>query len=399
MSSLRALLKSGRISKRKPPSPFAPRKPTAPPKKQPSAGTASTTAKRKPATAPVDDLEDFFNDHLDSIGLVSTLAADSSLRDVPQAMARARSHMFSPVPREAAGMSSTRIAQVLNHRLTLPPVVSIAHVHALLSASPSAVEREIAELEGSGVVRRIRVRARGEGLILMTDYEKMIRGAKDLKDGTKEWFLNHLVKNPREGIIAREAIRESMADELIRAGFLTGRAGAGEDAAVTLMGLYARPEDRSTLTSLDSVARQASGSLAAVGGAGVIHLAGGGGGARLTRGYSSEMDYSVAVPGHGPLLKLVSESLEHLTWVLSKTKFGEMPESMLRERWDGGIAMDEARLARKSRGEFAGVLPGRTKKWKEFWGVEFSWALEEAMGVGLVEVFETGTVGRGVRKL
>jgi DNA-binding Lrp family transcriptional regulator len=307
--------------------------------------------------------------------------------------------MFSPVPREAAGMSSTRIAQVLNHRLTLPPVVSIAHIHALLNASPSAVEREIAELEGRGVVRRIRVRARGEGLILTADYEGIIRKSKDLKDGTKEWFLKHLEKNPREGVIPRDAIRETMADELIRAGFLTGRAGAGEDTAVTLMGLYARPEDRSTLTSLSSVARQASGSVEAVGGVGVVHLAGGGGGARLTRGYSSEMDYSIAVPGHGPLLKLVSESLEQVAWVLSKTKFGEMPESMLRERWDGGIATDEARLARKSRGEFFGVLPGRTKKWKEFWGVEFSWVLEEAVGVGLVEVFETGTVGRGVRKL
>lgn len=394
MSSLRSLLKSGRISKRKPTSSPRNLRPAASPQK--TAGPS--TARRKPA-AVKDDEGDFFHDHLDSIGLVAALAGDSSLRDVPQAMAYARDHMFSPVPREAAGMSSTRIAQVLNHRLTLPPVVSIAHVHALLGASPSAVEREIAELEGRGVVRRIRVRARGEGLIRTADYEVMIRGAKDLKEGTKEWFLQHLRQNPRDGVVSRDAIRESIADELIRAGFLTGRAGVGEDAAATLMGLYKRPEERSTLTSLDSVARQASGSVAAVGGAGVVHLAGGGGGARLTRGHSSEMDYSVAVPGHGPLLKLASEALEQVMWVLGKTKFGEMPASMLRERWDGGIATDEARLARRSRGEFAGVLPGRTKKWKEFWGVDFAWVLEEAVGAGLVEVFETGTIGRGVRKL
>ncbi|GJC80123.1 hypothetical protein ColLi_02961 [Colletotrichum liriopes] len=76
-----------------------------------------------------------------------------------------------------------------------------------------------------------------------------------------------------------------------------------------------------------------------------------------------------------------------------------MPVSMLRERWEGGVARDEARLARRARGEFAGVLPGRTKRWKEFYGLEFHWVLEEAMGAGHVEVFETRSVGRGVRLL
>jgi hypothetical protein len=42
-------------------------------------------------------------------------------------------------------------------------------------------------------------------------------------------------------------------------------------------------------------------------------------------------------------------------------------------------------------------MPGRTKKWKEFQGLEFGWVLQEAVGAGLVEVFETQSVGRGVR--
>jgi hypothetical protein len=71
---------------------------------------------------------------------------------------------------------------------------------------------------------------------------------------------------------------------------------------------------------------------------------------------------------------------------------------VLRERWDGGVpASDEQTKAKKARGEFTGVLPGRTKKWKQFWGLRFEWILEECVGAGLVECFETRSVGVGVR--
>jgi hypothetical protein len=43
------------------------------------------------------------------------------------------------------------------------------------------------------------------------------------------------------------------------------------------------------------------------------------------------------------------------------------------------------------------VLPGRTRKWKDFHGLKFEWVLAECLGAGLVEVFETGSVGLGVR--
>jgi hypothetical protein len=108
--------------------------------------------------------------------------------------------------------------------------------------------------------------------------------------------------------------------------------------------------------------------------------------------------FSVAVPGSGVFLKLVSAALEHLCELLRKTQYREMPEADLREKWDGGIVGDsEVALAKKARGEFTGVMPGRTKKWKEFQGLAFNWVLQEAVGAGLVEVFETRSVGRGVR--
>ena len=85
---------------------------------------------------------------------------------------------------------------------------------------------------------------------------------------------------------------------------------------------------------------------------------------------------------------------------MGRTEYREMTEDDLREKWDGGIAGDrEAALAKKARGEFVGILPGRTKKWRDFSGLSFDWILQEAVGAGLVEMFETHSVGRGVRLL
>ena len=74
-----------------------------------------------------------------------------------------------------------------------------------------------------------------------------------------------------------------------------------------------------------------------------------------------------------------------------------MPEYVLKRRWEGGDGGSEKK---RRRGEVSGgVLPGKTRKWKTFWGLGFEWILEEGVGVGGVEVFDTGCVGRGVRCL
>ncbi|AEO70270.1 uncharacterized protein THITE_2121477, partial [Thermothielavioides terrestris NRRL 8126] len=155
------------------------------------------------------------------------------------------------------------------------------------------------------------------------------------------------------------------------------------------------------MVSLETVARAPAGSVAAVGGAGAVHAVGGTGARSMDRagaGASSGGGFSVAVPGTGVFLKLASAALEHLAELLQKTQYREMPESDLREKWDGGVVGDsEVAQAKKARGEFTGAVPGRTKKWKEFQGLAFDWVLREAVGAGLVEIFETGCVGRGVR--
>ena len=165
------------------------------------------------------------------------------------------------------------------------------------------------------------------------------------------------------------------------------------------------------MTSLSSVSRAASGSVAAVGGEGAIHEAGGSGTASGIRRSSSQSSrdvsedliasntgFQVSLPNTGPYLRLLTAARSHLVSLLQKSPFKEQPLSMLNERWDGGIASDDAAAkARKYRGEFTGVLPARTRKWKQFYGLKFEWVLAECLGAGLLELFETGSVGRAAR--
>lgn len=304
--------------------------------------------------------------------------------------------MWSPIPEQRAGMNSTRIAEVLNFRKNMPPVVTVSHVQALLN-SPTAVEREIAELIQGGALRKIAVGGRGsmgEVLILVKDLESLIEKAT-LEEKVKEKIVRLLREHPTALRIPREWVTDDEARELMHAGFLTAMTQAWTSTDV--FSTPAADGARGTATSLNAISRAASGSLAAVGGEGAVHAAGGsGGGVKLP----SKGDFSISIPGIGSYLKLLSNARSHLISLISKTKFREAPESLLHQRWDGGIAAEDAASeARRNRGEFAGVLPGRTRKWKSFYGITFQWILGDCVGAGLLEVFDTRSVGRGVRAL
>jgi hypothetical protein len=381
---------SSRIKKPKPP---AFKRSSSTPSPYASLPRRKPMQKSKSKAEEHDKADDPFGDRLDDVGLVKALATDLTLRDVPQAMQYISSRMFSPVPQQSAGMNSTRIAEVLNFRKSLPPVVAVSHVQALLN-SPTTVEREIAEMTKGGAVRKVVVPGRGEigeVLILVRDMDSLIHENGLLEQDVKERFIKLLHGNPTALSIPRDWVSASDAKALMHAGFLTSATPSWTSTDV-----FSRPGDasRGTLTSLESISKAASGSLAAVGGEGAVHSAGGtGGGAKPQTG-----SFSLAIPSIGPFLKLLISARSHLVSLLSKSKFREAPQDMLRERWDGGISGDDiASEARKNRGQFTGVLPGRTRKFKQFYGLSFEFILEECVGAGLIEVFETRSVGRGVR--
>jgi len=386
-------------------------------------------SKSKPEA--VDEDDDLFGDRLDDAGLVASLALDLSLRDVAQVTKYVCNHMFDEVP-EKGGMNSTRIAEVLNFRKSLPPIVTIAHVHAMIG-SPTAVEKEIAELMKAGIIRKLVVPGRGvggasvgEGLVLAKHWELMINEALELEEGLKSMythvrlmehclmfvsvrFIELLRSNPTVHILPRALFQSLEATALMRAGFLTSSSQLGSSQNIFFSSDAAA---MGTLTSISSISRAASGSLAAVGGESAFHEAGGGGGT-LRRGSSQIEDQSdreyqqlvqkggdlcLSLPTTGPYLRLLVSARGHLMSLLAKSKYREAPLYLLRERWDGGIAPDDAASkSKKARGEFVGILPGRTRKWKQFYGLNFDWVLAECLGAGLIEVFETGSVGRGVR--
>lgn len=353
--------------------------------------------------------------------LAHALATDLTLRDVPQAMRYTSDRMFTPLPDQpySHGLNSTRVADVLTFRRNLPGLTTAAHLQALLR-SPTAVERETAELVRAGAVRKIVVLRRGLGsraggslvefLVESTELEAAVNGSGSLDKGTKEAFAAWLRMNPSSLKVSAGEVHRGgggsllgaeQLDQLVRAGFLTtyhdldmGNVPSG----------FARPEDRGTMLSLEIVSRAAAGSFAAVGGEGAIHSSGGSGGARSgglqSRPEAGSGDLSLAIPGQGAYLKLMTAALSHITGILGKSPYKEMPEGMLRERWNGGVAADSKQHAgKKGRREFTLVLPGRTKKWKDFYGLTFDWTLHEAVGNGLVELFETGSIGRAVRLL
>lgn len=348
---------------------------TAPTQSQKQSASSPSPRKKTRRLRSSED-PDVFEDKLEDIGLVKLLTEELTLRDVVQAIRFIRTRMFTPVPDK--GFNSTRTAELINYRAFMTAIVTMGHLHAILN-SPTKVERELIELQREGVVRKVRIERRGgqgEALIESASLFEMIQNAT-LSTKTKENFTTFLKENPTAQALPDTSLIDAEIDELVRTGFLTSSMPYAPGST-----LHIRPEDRKTLTSISHISRHASGSLSAVGGRNAIHLAGGGSGAHPTLIHSSSFSASelkLAIPGHGRYLKLATASVDWLRDALGKTKWGECSESWLREKFEGG--------------GFYGP------KWKGFWGVEWDWVIGEAVGLGAVEIFETGSVGRGVRAL
>lgn len=387
--------KSSRITKSKAPSSL---------RRSASGSPFSSFQRRKPGKVKSKKLEaaedDGFDDHLEDTGLVANIATDVAVRDTAQAIACIPGRMFSPIPEQRSGMNSVRIAELLNFRKTLPPIITVSHIQALLNA-PTKVEREIVELVTNNIIRKIVVPGRGtmgEAIVLVEDLEKMVTASGGLTEDVRSEYISILRKNPSALKLSRSMLPQESAKQLFQAGFLTSATSSWTPADI-----YSSPGDslRGTLTSLASIQRAAAGPSATYksDSCGAIHAAGGSGG-RVARSSTDEGNFNISLPNIGSYLKLLTASRSRLLSLLSRSKFCQAPESVLQERWNGGIPGDDtATQAKTIRGEFAGILPGRTTKWKQLYGVTFEWALEECVGAGMVEVFETRSVGRGVRAI
>ncbi|KAK2768740.1 hypothetical protein FQN54_000596 [Arachnomyces sp. PD_36] len=288
--------------------------------------------------------------------------------DVIRAIRYIKLNMFCELPARI-GMNSVRIAELLNFRRSLPPIASTAHIHTLINA-PTKVEKEIVQLIKSGQLRRLTLIGRGNNaaslgdyLVIAEDWKQMIRDSSALDDGLKERFLQVLERNPQTSVLASGLLSSEDSSLLLHAGFLISNQG---------------------VRSLGSASGAAAGR----------HTG------EDTRERFRPSTMALSLPNTGPYIRLLDAGRSHLMTLLKKSDSQEIPVYLLKDRWDGAVETNTSSFAAKrARGESSGVLPGKTKKWKDLYGMNFRWALEEALGAGLIELFETGSVGPGVRCL
>lgn len=164
------------------------RKTSAPkPRPSPFAGHA----RRKPTSGGLKPPADLGSDDpLPDIGGSHFISKTAPVQNVLQAIEYIRDGMFEEIPARA-GMNSTRIAEVLNLRRSLPPLASVAHVHTLLEA-PTQVEREIVEQIQTGRIRRLIIPGRGNDaaglgdcLVLAEDWDKLVQESPVLEQPVK----------------------------------------------------------------------------------------------------------------------------------------------------------------------------------------------------------------------
>lgn len=144
------------------------------------------------------------DDPLPDLGVSHYISDTAPVENVSQAIKYICTKMFDELPARA-GMNSTRIAEVLNLRRSLPPLASVAHVHMLINA-PTQVEREIVELVQAGRVRRLIVPGRGNDaaglgdcLVLADDWDKLVRESSALDAGVKGKCLGGVSGFARDG--------------------------------------------------------------------------------------------------------------------------------------------------------------------------------------------------------
>ncbi len=208
-------------------------------------------------------------------------------------------------------------------------------------------------------------------------------------------FIELLRQQPRSSTVSVKSLSAGEITALRNTGFLISSGISMKSSVATAAGNRLTPA---------IISRQASGSVEAAGGEAALNSLGGIGSVRsdscdqVTTGSGSEL--TLSLPNTGVYLRLISDARAHLLHLLGKSKYSEAPLYLLRERWDGAVDSDNrVSNAKRIRGEYAGVLPGRTKKWKQLYGLNFDWVLEECLGAGLVELFNTGSVGHGIRVL
>ncbi|KAF2157551.1 hypothetical protein K461DRAFT_264437 [Myriangium duriaei CBS 260.36] len=288
-----------------------------------SSSSFSNHARRKPGSSEPgakrakvhDDSDDDENDpSLHHGPLVTTLARPDASQDVLSLMRYVKDQMFADIPERSAGMNSVRIAEVLNFRKTLAPIISIAHLQAL-SESSTATDREIATLVQNGTLRRVSVVGRGrggapvgEGVVMVTDWESLVQQS-GLDEQLQAKYLSLLRSHSFSSFVDAKDFTVVEVSQLVSYGFMTSTSAlASSTDTVSRAGAFSLGI---TTPVSAAVTTAPTGSHDAVGGIGAVHMRGGGAGGLPTGKDNNRANghLTFAIPGTGAYLRLVSEAL------------------------------------------------------------------------------------------
>ncbi|KAI5289720.1 hypothetical protein KEM54_003353 [Ascosphaera aggregata] len=337
--------------------------------------TSTSTKQHLVGDSNPDGICDVEVGELPHIGPSRYIAQTTNVKNVLQAIDYIRDTMFADMPTSRVGMNSTRIADILNFRRALPPVVAAAHVHMLLD-DPTAVEKQILSLIEGGVIRRIVLPGRGndaaslgECLVVVDDWKRLVQENTFLDASLKDKYINLLGVNRKSCTVDTSALTQDEISSLLSTGFFVGTSAISWSTSIKVQ---PAPTSSQQLPVANPISNH------------VLR----------------ETSMSFSIPNLGPYLRLLSAARTHLLGLLRRSSSNEAPLYLLRDRWCVGVESstpykhDVAGVSGKS-----GPLRGRTKMWKDLYGLNFRWVLEEAVGAGLVELFDTGSVGPGVRRL
>ncbi|EME39424.1 hypothetical protein DOTSEDRAFT_75192 [Dothistroma septosporum NZE10] len=367
-----------------------------------------TTARRTKPGSRKSSLKDDAIERLDDIGRRPSLASTEVPQDVINLIRYIQCATFEAVPDRAAGMNSEQISATLRFRASLPPLVSVAHLHAL-SASSTNTERELARLKAMGKVRKFVIPGRGkggsavgEGVAVVEDWKARLQEEPGIEYEAQQKYCALMDAHAEFPIAPISSFSDAEVRSLVTAGYLTNPAAL----TFSLSDPFARPGGTAPGTISGAGFKSATGSLAAVGGHGAVQDSGGGGSMLATKDtrpsqLKRQREMTFSLPNTGSYLKLLTEARLHLLFLLKQLspRYKEATKAFLKEKWNGNVPNDAISQQKRMRGEWGGVLPGKTKRWREFYGMDFEWVLAECVGSGLVELFDTGSVGVGVRAI
>ncbi|KAF3942172.1 hypothetical protein ABW19_dt0208365 [Dactylella cylindrospora] len=370
---------------------------------------SSSASPRKPSghasTPPLSSIQSDSLSSLWSLGWPTDNLPNSTTlpTSVPEAITYVLENQFTPLPPTLVGLGLSRdsVADILNFRKSLPPVVLVNHLHALLP-SRTETERSINALVADGTLRRVNIRTGTagslEGVIRTDDFLKSIAQSSHLDSDTKDTFLELFNADPSLSTITSNhddsdssTLPKDIIMSLLSAGFLTinsSNASSSSPSAniditaltpttamKTLMPLPEKDNTHlSTLASLSSISssnRKAGNNTALQKGA---------------------IEYTITPPNLGLLTNLHSSSKSHMLDILRKCPHREATMTFLREKWNGGVAKGKKKELVKE-----GKFEGRTRKWRENRGVTVEWVVAGLMGAGVLENFEAVGIGMGVR--